>query len=140
MGLTSHLSDAYNTPYSYRVSFSLILILTKMSLITSLTMMVLDPGLPLNLVHLLRAHFLKFPLIVFMDCHVMESNNLVVVSVEYSQYEYFALKNFPNVKFRILNMINVCCRFTRSFKTMSRREAVVFEVFPPCTVQRVCSR
>ena len=33
--------------------------------------------------------FLKFPLVVFVDCQGMESQNLVVVSVEYFQSEYF---------------------------------------------------
>ena len=62
---------------------------TSMSLVTSLTMMVLGPGFPFNLVYLLCANFLKFPLIVFVDCHVMESKNLFVVSVEYFQSKYF---------------------------------------------------
>ena len=85
MGLTSHLSDAYDTFSSYRVSFSLIWSLTKMSLMTSLTMMVLGPGLPENLVYLVRTllYFLIFPLIVFVDFQVMKSQNLVVASVEY---------------------------------------------------------
>ena len=83
MGLTSNLSDAYDTFSSYRVYFSLISSLTKISLMTSLTMMVLGPGLPLNLVYLLCVHFLKFPLIKFVDCHVMESQNPFVVSVVY---------------------------------------------------------
>ena len=52
MGLTSHLSYAYNTFSSYRVSFSLILSLTKMSLMMSLTMMILGPG------YLVRALFI----------------------------------------------------------------------------------
>ena len=51
MGLTSHISWVYETFSSYRVFFSLM---------TSLTMMGLDPG------HLVRAlfHFLKILLIV----------------------------------------------------------------------------
>ena len=36
-------------------------------------------------------------------------------------------------------MITVCCRFSRSFKTMARREPVVFEVLSPRTVQRLSS-
>ena len=56
MVLTSHLSDAYGAFSSYRVSFSLFSILKKMSLMTSLTMMVMGTGLPLNLVYLLCAH------------------------------------------------------------------------------------
>ena len=54
MGLTSHLSYAYDAFSSYNVSFSLILSLTKMSLMTSLTMMVLGLG------YLIRAIFLFF--------------------------------------------------------------------------------
>ena len=47
-------------------------------------MMVLGPGLPENLVYLVLALFYlsKIPLIVFVDCHVMESQNPFVVSVE----------------------------------------------------------
>ena len=47
MGLTSHLSDDYNTSSFYCVSSSLILSLIKMSLMTSVMMMVLGPGSPL---------------------------------------------------------------------------------------------
>ena len=44
MVLTSHLSYAYDDFSSCRVSFSFISILTKISLMKSLTMMVLGPG------------------------------------------------------------------------------------------------
>ena len=83
MGLMSHISDAQDAFSSYRVSFSLILSLKNMSLMKSLMMMVLVLGLPLNLVYLLRANFLKSLLIAFVDSHVMESQNPFVVSVEY---------------------------------------------------------
>ena len=65
MGLTSHLSYACDAFSSYFISFSLILILTKKSLVTGLTMMVLGPGLPENLDYMVRAlfYFLKFPLL-----------------------------------------------------------------------------
>ena len=63
-----------------------------MSLMMSLTMMVLGMGLSLNLVYLLCTHFLKFLLIVFVDCHVMESQNPFVVSAEFFQSEYFPAK------------------------------------------------
>ena len=139
MGQTSHISDAYDAFSSYCISFSLISSLMKVSLMTILTMMALDPGLPLNLFHLLCAHFWNYPLIVFVDCHVMESQNLFVVSVEYFQSEYFPAQKFPAFEFIIINMITVCCRLAHSFKTMARRELVVFEVFPPRTVQRLCS-
>ena len=90
MGLTSHLSDAYDAFSSYCVFFYLILILTKMSFMTSLIMMILGPGLPdnQNLVCALF-YFSKIPLIMFVDCHVMDSQNPFVVSVEYFQSEYF---------------------------------------------------
>ena len=90
MGLTSHLSNAYDTFSSFHVSFSLISSLTKISLMTSLIMMVLGTGLPENLVYLVCAlfYFSKIPLIVFVDCHVMVTNTFVV-SVEYFQSEYF---------------------------------------------------
>ena len=48
--------------------------------------------------------FFNYPLIVLVDFHIMESLNLVVVSVEYFS---FPLKNFSSFKFRILNMITV---------------------------------
>ena len=91
MGLMSHLSDTYYAFSSHRVYFSLISNPTKISLTTSLTMKVLGLGLPENLVCLLRAlfYFSKITLIVFVDCHVMESQNPFVVSVEYFQSEYF---------------------------------------------------
>ena len=89
MGLTSHLSDAYDAFYFYRVSFSLILILMKMSLMTSVTMMVLVPVSPpvSPLVSPpVRAflHFLNYLLIVLVYCHVMESLNLVAVLCNFS--------------------------------------------------------
>ena len=82
MGLTSHISDAYDDFSSYCVSSSLISILMNMSLMTSMTMMVLGPGSPLVRAFL---HFLNYPLIVLVDCHVMESLNTFVVSMEYFQ-------------------------------------------------------
>ena len=139
MGLTSHISDAYDTFSSYPVSFSLISSVTKMSLMMSLMMMVLSLGLTLNLVYLFCAHFLKFLLIVFVDCHVTESQNTFVMSVEYFQSEYFLHKNVSSFKFRILNMITVCCCFFHYFKTMARREPVAVQVLPLHTVQRPCS-
>ena len=63
MGLTSHLSDAYDAFSSYCVSSSLIL-----SLMKSLTMMVLGPGSPPVPVFL---RFLNHPQIVLVDCNVM---------------------------------------------------------------------
>ena len=82
MGMTSHLYDAYD-PFSFhRVSSSLILSLMKMSMMTGLTMIVLGPGLPP--VHAFL-NFLNYPLIVLVDCHVMESPKPFVVSVKYFQ-------------------------------------------------------
>ena len=76
MGLTSHLSYAYDVFSSYCVSSSLILSLMKMSLMTSLLMMVLGPGSPPVCAFL---HNLNHLLIVLVDCHVMESLNPFVV-------------------------------------------------------------
>ena len=122
MGLMSHLSNAYDAFHFYRVSFYLILILTNMSLMTSLIMKVQGPGLPDSLVYLVRALFYssKIPLIVFVDCHVMESQNPFVVSVEYFQSEYFTAQKFSSFKFRILNMITVCFCLAYSLKMMAR--------------------
>ena len=70
MGLTSHLPYAYDAFSFYRISFSLVMSLIKMSLMTSLKMMVL------GLVYLVCSlfYFLEFPLIVLL---------------EYFQSEYF---------------------------------------------------
>ena len=82
MGLTGHLSYAYDNFSSYCVFSPLISSLTNMSLMTSLMMMVLGPGC---LVRVL-VYFLNFTLIVFVECfQLMESQNPVVVSVEYFQ-------------------------------------------------------
>ena len=81
-------------------------------------------------------NFLNYPLIMLVDCHVMESLNTVVVSVEYFQVLAQKLSSF---KFRILNMITVCCSFAHSLKTMRTPQPVCFEVFPPRTVQIIIS-
>ena len=83
MGLTSHLSDAYDAFSYYFVSSSLILSLMKMSLMTSLMMMVLGLGSPP--VHAFL-RIMNYLLIVLVDCRVMESPNPFVVSVEYFQF------------------------------------------------------
>ena len=70
MGMPSHLSYAYDTFSSYRVSFSLISIMTKMSLMTSLTMMVLGPG------YLVRALFLFFEISVDCVCGMFSVNGV----------------------------------------------------------------
>ena len=59
MGLTSHFSNDYNAFSSYRVSFYLILSLTKMYLMKSLKIMVLGLGLPYNQVYLVCALFFE---------------------------------------------------------------------------------
>ena len=68
MGLTSHLSDAYDTFSSFCVSSSLLLSPMKMSLMTSLAMMVMGLGSPLVRAFL---HYLNYLLIVLVDCHFM---------------------------------------------------------------------
>ena len=49
----------------------------------------------------------------------------------------FPLKNFSSFKFRILNMVTVCCLFTHSFKIICIPQPVLFEVVHPLTVQRL---
>ena len=61
MGLTSHLSDAYDTFSSFCFSFSLLLNLMKISLM-NMTMKVLGPGSPP--VHDLFHSSLKIPLVM----------------------------------------------------------------------------
>ena len=79
----SHIFDAYGAFSSYCVSSSLILSLMKISLMTSLTVMVLGLGSPPVCALL---HFLNYLLIVLVDCHVMESPNPFVMSVELFQF------------------------------------------------------
>ena len=70
MGLTSHPSFFYDAFSFYRVSFSLMMILTMISSMTSLTMIVLGPG------YLVRAlfHFMNIPLVVSVGhFHLVES-------------------------------------------------------------------
>ena len=83
MGLMIHLSDDYNTFSSCCISSSLILSLMKMSLMTSLTMMVLGSGSPPVRAFL---NFLTYLVILLVDFHVMESPNPFVVAVEYFQF------------------------------------------------------
>ena len=78
-----HLSDAYDAFSYYFVSPSLILSLMKLFLIKILKMMVPVPGLSPVRAFL---RFWNYQLIVLVDCHVMESPNLFVVSVEYFQF------------------------------------------------------
>ena len=81
MGVTIHLSDAYDTFSSSCFSFSLILSLMNMFL-TILTMEVLGTGsLPVRVF----LHVLNYLLIVLVDCHLIESQYPLVVSVEYFQ-------------------------------------------------------
>ena len=55
-------------------------------------MMVLGLGLSVNMVYLVHAlfYFSKIPLIVFVDCHEIESQDTFIVSVEYFQFESFS--------------------------------------------------
>ena len=77
MGLTSHLSDAYDAFSSSCFSFSSLLSPMKMSL-TNLTMKVLGPGSPPFCVFL---HVLNYLLIVLADFYLIESRYPLVVSV-----------------------------------------------------------
>ena len=85
MGLTSHLSDAYDAFSSSYVCFYLLLSTMNMSL-TTLTMKVLGPGFPPFHVFL---HVFNYPLIVLVDCHLIKSPYLLVVSIEYFQGSKF---------------------------------------------------
>ena len=51
----------------------------------------------------------------------------------------YPLKNFSNFKFRILDMIAVCCHFAYSFKIMRIPQPGIPEVFPPRSVRYLCS-
>ena len=78
MGLTSHLSDAYDTFSSSCVSFSLLLSPMDMSLM-NMKMKVMGTGSPTVCSFL---HVLNYPLIVLVDCRLIESPYLLVVYVE----------------------------------------------------------
>ena len=81
MGLTSHISDAYDAFSSSCFSYSLLLSPMKMSL-TNLRMEVQGPG---SLLVRAFLHVLNYLLIVLVDCHLIESQYTLVVSVEYLQ-------------------------------------------------------
>ena len=68
MGLTSHISGAYDAFSSYSISSSLLLSLMKMSLITSLKIVVMGPGSSPVFDFL---HFLNYLLIVLVDFYLM---------------------------------------------------------------------
>ena len=65
MGLTNHLSDAYDAFSSFCVSSSSLLSLMKMSLMASLTMKVMGPGSHPVFAFL---RFLNYLLTVLVDC------------------------------------------------------------------------
>ena len=70
MGLTSHLSYAYDGFSSDRISFSSMMSMTKMYLMTRLTMMVLGPG------YLVRALFYFFEISVYCVCGLFSVNGV----------------------------------------------------------------
>ena len=81
-----------------------------MSLMTIMKMMVLGLDLQENLVYLVCAlfNFLKFLLIMFVDCQVMEFKKTVVVSENIFSLNIFPLKSFSSFKFRFFfNIITV---------------------------------
>ena len=85
MGVTSHLSDAYGAFPSSCFSFSSLLSPMTMSL-TNQTMEIMGPGsLPVRAF----IRVLDYPLIVLVDCHLVESQYPLVVSVEYFQGSKF---------------------------------------------------
>ena len=85
MGLTTHLSDDYDAFSSSCVSSSSLFIPMKMSL-TNLKMNFMVPGSPPVRTFL---NVLNYPLIVLVDCHIIESPYPLVVSVEYFQGSKF---------------------------------------------------
>ena len=85
MGMMSHLSDAYDAFSSSWFSFSLLLSPMTISLANQ-TMKVLGLG---SLPVCVFLHILNYPLIVIVDCHLVESQYPLVVSVEYFQGSKF---------------------------------------------------
>ena len=81
MGLTIHLSDAYDAFYSSCFSFPLLLSLMTMSP-TNQMMKVQGPG---SLTVHTFLHVLNYQLIESFDCCLVESQNSLLVSVEYFQ-------------------------------------------------------
>ena len=104
--------------------------------LTNQTMKVLGPGSPTVCVFL---HVSNYPLIVLVDCRLINSQYPLVVSVEYFRAPSFPLKNFSSFKFRIINMITVSCRFAYSSKIMCIPHPVIPFRVPPQPVQALCS-
>ena len=68
MGMTSHISDAYDAFSSYCISSSLLLSLMKRSLMTNMMMMFLGLGSPPVCAF---PSFLYYLLILLVNCNVM---------------------------------------------------------------------
>ena len=133
MGMTSHPSDAYDAFSYYCVYSSFILSLMKMSLMSSMTIMVLGPG---SFPFCAYRRFLNYPYIMLVDCNLMHSPNPFVAFVEY--FPFPPQKNY-SFKFRIPNMIMVCCRFAHSFRIMRIPQPSISEVVPPHPVHALRS-
>ena len=79
MGLTSHLSDAYDAFSSLCASFSLLLSLMTMTLTNQMTMVQGPGSLPVSVFR----YVLNYPLIESFDCCLAES---YLVESQYFQY------------------------------------------------------
>ena len=88
MGLTSHLSDAYDAFSSLCFSFYLLLSPMTMSLINQMVEVQGPGSLPVRIF----LHVLKYPLIKSFDCCLVES-----YLVESQYFQYFC-STFPALK------------------------------------------
>ena len=130
MGLTSHLSDAYDAFSSLCASFTLLLSPMKMTLTNQMTT-VQGPG---YFPFFTFCYVLKYPLINSFDCCPVES-----YLVESQYFQYFS-PTFPAQKlfqFQFPNSSYDCGKlfFAYSFNTMRMRHPIVPVRAPPDPVR-----
>ena len=130
MGLTSHLSNAYDAFSSLCASFSLLLSPMTMTP-TNQTTTVQGPGYFLVRTFL---YVLKYTLIESFDFCLVES---YLIESQYFQHFFrrFPLKNFPSFNFLISNMLAVRYIFDYSFNIIRMRHPTVPVRAPPDPVR-----
>ena len=130
MGMTSHLSDAYDAFSSSCAYFSLLLIPMTMTPTNQMTE-VQGPGY--FQVRTFR-YVLNYPLIESFDCCLVDS-----YLVESQYFQYFCLtspaQNFSSFKFPISNVFAVSYLFAYSFNIMRMRHPIVPVHAPPDPVR-----
>ena len=134
MGLTSHLSDAYDAFSSSCASFSLLL----SPMTTTPTNQMRTVQGPSYFPVCTFRYVLNYPLIELFDCCLVES-----YLVESQYFQYFRLtfpaQNFPSFKFRISDMLAVSYLFAYSLNIMRMRHPIVPVREPPYPVRVIYS-